>query len=43
LVAALAEQLSTPRDSAAIRAHGQRFSWPASAAQYRDLLLSLIP
>ena len=42
LAAAIARQLATPRDSAAIRAHALRFSWDAAASQYRDLLVSAI-
>ena len=38
--AALEEQLTTPPDSTAIRAHGERFSWRAAADSYREILAS---
>ena len=42
-VFALAEsidrQLAAPRNPAVIRAHGERFAWPAAASQYRKILL----
>lgn len=40
LGAALDAQLSAPRDSAAIRLHGQRFSWQAAAAAYTRILVA---
>jgi glycosyltransferase involved in cell wall biosynthesis len=40
LVAALRQQLATPRDPAAIRRHGERFSWDAAANAYRNILIS---
>jgi glycosyltransferase involved in cell wall biosynthesis len=40
LVAALHHQLLTPHDPAAIRRHGERFSWHAAAGAYREILLS---
>jgi glycosyltransferase involved in cell wall biosynthesis len=43
LLAALDHQLATPRDRAAIRRHGERFSWKAAAGAYRDILTSVIP
>lgn len=43
LVAALEQQLATPRDTTAIRQHGERFSWDAAASSYRDLLLAALP
>jgi glycosyltransferase involved in cell wall biosynthesis len=42
LVAALEEQLAAPRDTAAIRRHGERFSWEAAAAQYREILTAAL-
>jgi glycosyltransferase involved in cell wall biosynthesis len=38
--AALREQLSAPREVAAIRRHAERFSWEAAANAYREVLLS---
>ena len=43
LVAALEKQLAAPRDTAAIRRHGERFSWEATAAKYREILLGAMP
>ena len=39
LVAALERQLAAPRDMAAIRRHGERFSWEVTAGKYREILL----
>jgi teichuronic acid biosynthesis glycosyltransferase TuaC len=38
LATALGEQLAAPRDAAAIRAHGEKFTWPAAAARYGEIL-----
>jgi glycosyltransferase involved in cell wall biosynthesis len=38
LSAALERQLAAPRDIAAIRRHGERFSWQAAAGAYRTIL-----
>ena len=38
-VAALREQLAAPRETAAIRRQAERFSWPAAASAYRQILL----
>jgi len=42
LVAALEQQLATPRDKTAIRRYGEGFSWDAAASRYRDILLAAL-
>jgi glycosyltransferase involved in cell wall biosynthesis len=42
LVAALERQLAAPRDSAAIRRQGERFSWDAAASAYRGILMAAL-
>ena len=42
LAAALDQQLASPQDPAAIRRHGERFSWPACAARCQEILLSAL-
>lgn len=42
LVAALDQQLNASRDTAAIRSHGERFSWQASASYYREILMGAL-
>jgi teichuronic acid biosynthesis glycosyltransferase TuaC len=43
LVTALHPQLTSPRNAAAIRQHAERFSWPAAATSYREILLAASP
>ncbi len=38
LAAAMDDQLARPRETAAIRRHGETFSWSATAANYRTVL-----
>jgi len=40
--AALEQQLATPRDTTAIRTHGERFSWRATADAYREILFAAL-
>lgn len=42
LVAGIAAQLEAPRETTAIRAHAERFSWSATASQYRELLVGAL-
>jgi glycosyltransferase involved in cell wall biosynthesis len=43
LVDAIRQQLAAPVDTEAIRRYGERFSWDAAAASYRDILLAALP
>jgi len=40
--AALERQLAAPRETAAIRRHGERFSWDAAEKAYREILIAAL-
>jgi glycosyltransferase involved in cell wall biosynthesis len=42
LASTIERRLAAPRDTAAIRRHAERFSWTATAARYREIILAAI-